>query len=101
MTPATGNNDQQRMMKIMMYIMPIMFLFMFNSFSSGLTYYYLLINLITFAQNGIFMLTVNQDKLRAQLLANMKKPVQKSKWQQRMEEMVRQQQEMAKKQGRK
>ncbi len=84
MTPATGNNDQQRMMKIMMYIMPIMFLFMFNSFSSGLTYYYLLINLITFAQNGIFMLTVNQDKLRAQLLANMKKPVQKSKWQQRM-----------------
>lgn len=101
MTPATGNNDQQRMMKIMMYIMPIMFLFMFNSFSSGLTYYYLLINLITFAQNGIFMMTVNQDKLRAQLLANMKKPVQKSKWQQRMEEMVRQQQEMAKKQGRK
>lgn len=101
MTPATGNNDQQRMMKIMMYIMPVMFLFMFNSFSSGLTYYYLLINLITFAQNGIFMLTVNQDKLRAQLLANMKKPVQKSKWQQRMEEMVRQQQEMAKKQGRK
>lgn len=101
MNPDTGNNDQQRMMKIMMYIMPIMFLFMFNSFSSGLTYYYLLINLITFAQNGIFMLTVNQDKLRAQLLANMKKPVQKSKWQQRMEEMVRQQQEMAKKQGRK
>ena len=101
MTHATGNNDQQRMMKIMMYIMPIMFLFMFNSLSSGLTYYYLLINLITFAQNGIFMLTVNQDKLRAQLLANMKKPVQKSKWQQRMEEMVRQQQEMAKKQGRK
>ena len=101
MTPATGNNDQQRMMKIMMYLMPIMFLFMFNSFSSGLTYYYLLINLITFAQNGIFMLTVNQDKLRAQLLANMKKPVQKSKWQKRMEEMVKQQQEMAKKQGRK
>ena len=88
------------MMKWMMYIMPIMFLFMFNSFSSGLTYYYLLINLITFAQNGIFMLTVNQDKLRAQLLANMKKPVQKSKWQQRMEAMVKQQQELAKKQGR-
>jgi YidC/Oxa1 family membrane protein insertase len=101
MTPATGNNDQQRMMKFMMYIMPIMFLFMFNSFASGLTYYYLLINLITFAQNGIFMLTVNQDKLRAQLLANMKKPVQKSKWQQRMEAMVKQQQELAKKQGRK
>ena len=100
MTPATGSGDQQKMMRVMMYIMPIMFLFMFNSFSSGLTYYYLLINLITFAQNGIFMLTVNQDKLRAQLLANMKKPVKKSKWQQRMEEMVKQQQQMAKQKGR-
>ncbi len=99
MTPA-GTSDQQKMMKWMMYLMPIMFLFMFNSFSSGLTYYYLLINLITFAQNGIFMLTVKQDKLRAQLLENMKQPVKKSKWQLRMEEMVKQQQQMAK-QGRK
>ena len=99
MTP-TGTSDQQKMMKWMMYLMPIMFLFMFNSFSSGLTYYYLLINLITFAQNGIFMLTVKQDKLRAQLLENMKQPVKKSKWQLRMEEMVKQQQQMAK-QGRK
>lgn len=100
MTPATGNSDQQKMMKWMMYIMPIMFLFMFNSFASALTYYYLLINLITFAQNGIFMLTVNQDKLRAQLLENMKQPVKKSKWQQRMEEMMKQQQQLAKQQGR-
>ena len=100
MTPATGNSDQQKMMKWMMYIMPIMFLFMFNSFASALTYYYLLINLITFAQNGIFMLTVNQDKLRAKLLENMKQPVKKSKWQQRMEEMMKQQQQLAKQQGR-
>ena len=100
MTPATGNSDQQKMMKWMMYIMPIMFLFMFNSFASALTYYYLLINLITFAQNGIFMLTVNQDKLRAKLLENMKQPVKKSKWQQRMEEMMKQQQQLVKQQGR-
>ena len=99
MTPA-GSNDQQKMMKWMMYLMPIMFLFMFNSFSSGLTYYYLLINLITFAQNGIFMLTVKQDKIRAQLLENMKQPVKKTKWQQRMEAVMKQQQQMAK-QGRK
>ena len=100
MTPATGNSDQQKMMKWMMYIMPIMFLFMFNSFASALTYYYLLINLITFSQNGIFMLTVNQDKLRAKLLENMKQPVKKSKWQLRMEEMMKQQQQLAKQQGR-
>lgn len=98
MSPA-GNDDQQRMMKWFMYLMPVMFLFMFNSFSSALTYYYLLINLITFAQNGIFKLCVNEDKLRATLLANMKKPVKKSKWQERMEAMVKQQQQMAKQQG--
>lgn len=102
MSPNANSDDpQQRMMKWMMYLMPIMFLFMFNSFSSALTYYYLLINLITFAQNGLFMLFVNQDKLRAKLLENMKKPVKKSKWQARMEEMVKQQQQMAKQQGRK
>lgn len=101
MMAPTGNNDQQKMMKWMMYMMPIMFLFMFNSFSSALTYYYLLINLITFAQNGIFKLTVSEDKLRAKLLANMKKPVQKSRWQKRMEDMVKQQQQMAKNAGRK
>ncbi|MCQ2272230.1 MAG: membrane protein insertase YidC [Bacteroidales bacterium] len=102
MSPNVDNNDpQQKMMKWMMYLMPIMFLFMFNSFSSGLTYYYLLINLITFAQNGIFILAVNQDKLRAKLLENMKKPVQKTKWQARMEQMMKQQQQMAKQQGRK
>ena len=95
MSPNANSDDpQQRMMKWMMYLMPIMFLFMFNSFSSALTYYYLLINLITFAQNGLFMLFVNQDKLRAKLLENMKKPVKKSKWQARMEEMVKQQQQM-------
>lgn len=102
MSPNANSDDpQQKMMKWMMYLMPIMFLFMFNSFSSGLTYYYLLINLITFAQNGIFMLAVNQDKLRAKLLENMKKPAKKSKWQARMEEMVKKQQQMAKQQGRK
>lgn len=96
MNPTQGNKDQQRMMNIMMYMMPIMFLFMFNNFSSALTYYYLLFNILTFVQMFIFRFTINEDKLRAQLQANMKKPVKKSKWQLKMEEMQKQQAQMMK-----
>jgi YidC/Oxa1 family membrane protein insertase len=68
--------------------MPIMFLGFFNSFSSGLSYYYLLANLITFAQMYAFRMMVNEDKIHAQIQANKKKPVTKSGWQKRMEEMA-------------
>ena len=83
----TGDEQQQKMMKWMMYIMPILFLPMFNSFSSALTYYYLLVNIITFIQMGIFRYAVNEEKLRAKLKANMQKPVKKSKWEKKLEEM--------------
>ena len=83
-----------KFMKWMMYLMPILFLGMFNSFSSALTYYYLLVNLITFAQMGIFRLVIKEDKLRARLLQNMSKPVKKSKWEKKLEEMQKQQQAM-------
>ena len=46
----TAGNPQMKGMKIMMYIMPIMFLGIFNSYSSGLSYYYMLANIITFLQ---------------------------------------------------
>ena len=52
----------------MMYLMPILFLGMFNSFSAALTYYYLLVNLITFFQMWLFRVLINvydfHDKLR-------------------------------------
>ena len=98
MAPTQGNKDQQRMMNIMMYMMPIMFLFMFNNFASGLTYYYLLFNLATFLQMFIFRMAVNEDKLRAKMQENMKKPVKKSRWEQKMEELQKQQAQMLKQQ---
>jgi len=79
-------------------MMPIMFLFMFNNFSSALTYYYLLFNLLTFLQMFIFRKAINEDKLRASLQENMKKPVKKSKWQLKMEELQKQQAQMLKQQ---
>lgn len=101
MSPTQGNKDQQRMMNIMMYMMPIMFLFMFNNFASALTYYYLLFNLVTFLQMFIFRMAVNEDKLRAKMQENMRKPVKKSKWQLKMEEMQKQQAQMMKQQQQK
>jgi YidC/Oxa1 family membrane protein insertase len=92
-----GNNDQMKMMRLFMYFMPIMFLGIFNSFSSGLTYYYLLVNLITFFQMWIFRMGVDEAKIRARMKANMAKPKKKSGWQARMEEMVKQQQIQQKK----
>jgi YidC/Oxa1 family membrane protein insertase len=94
---AAGAGDQQKTMKIMMYVMPIIFLPMFNSFSSALTYYYLLVNLITFAQMAVFRYTINEHKLRQKIQTAMAKPVKKSKWQGKMEEMMKQQQQMQRK----
>ncbi|MCQ2285415.1 MAG: membrane protein insertase YidC, partial [Bacteroidales bacterium] len=98
MMAPTGDDQQQKMMKWMMYIMPILFLPMFNSFSSALTYYYLLVNIITFIQMGFFRYAINEEKLRSKLLANMTQPVKKSKWEKKLEEMQKQQQQMMRQQ---
>lgn len=92
---STGN--QMPGMKTMMYLMPVMFLGFFNSYSAGLSYYYLLANLFTFAQMYAIRSFVNEDKLHAQMQENKKKPVKKSGFQKRMEEMARQQQQQQKK----
>jgi YidC/Oxa1 family membrane protein insertase len=80
-------------MKVMMYLFPVMMLFFMNSLPAGLSYYYFLANLISILQMTVITKWfLDEDKLRAQLLANMKKPRKKSKWQQRMEEIQKQQQ---------
>lgn len=90
---TTGGNEQQmKMMKWMMYLMPIMFLGIFNNYSSGLSYYYFLVNIITFVQMGIFRFAINEKKLRDKMMTVKAKPIKKSKWQQRMEDMMKAQQ---------
>jgi YidC/Oxa1 family membrane protein insertase len=80
-------------MKMMMYIFPVMMLFFMNSLPAGLSYYYLLANVISILQMTMFKhLFVNEEKIRAELLKNMKTPKKKSRWQQRLEEMQKQQQ---------
>jgi YidC/Oxa1 family membrane protein insertase len=77
-------------MKTMMYIMPVMFLFILNNYSAGLSYYYLLANLITIGQTYAIRAFVDEDKIRAQLQANKKKPLKKSNFQKRLEDMAKQ-----------
>lgn len=83
MTGVTGQ------MKVISYIMPIMFLGFFNNYASGLTYYYFLSNLFTIGQQLLIRQFVDDSALHAQIQENKKKPVTKSKFQQKLEEMAK------------
>ena len=89
-------NDQMKGMQTMMYIMPIMFLFIFNSYSSGLSYYYFIATLITIVQTWAIRKFVNDEKLLKQIELAKTKPVKKSKFQQKVEEMQRMQEQRMK-----
>jgi YidC/Oxa1 family membrane protein insertase len=85
-------------MKFMsVWLMPIMMFFICNNLSSALSYYYLLSNIITMIQTWyIRKFVVTEDKVRAEMVANANKPKQKSKWQLRLEEAQRMQEQMQK-----
>ena len=91
---AATQQQGMKGMQIMMYIMPIMFLGLFNSYSSGLSYYYMLVNIITFLQMYLFRVFTNEEKLRKKIEMAKQKPVKKSGFQKRMEELQKQQQQM-------
>lgn len=91
-------NAQMPGMKFMMtYMMPLMMLFWFNGYSSGLSYYYFLSNLFTIGQTYLMRQFVDDEAILAKLHENAKKPVTKSKWQTRLEDMAKRQQEVQKK----
>lgn len=85
-------------MKFMsVWLMPIMMLFICNNLSSALSYYYLLSNLITMLMTWVIRkFVVTEDKVRAEMLANQNKPKKKSKFQQRLEEAQKMQEQMMK-----
>ena len=90
-------------MKFMsVWMMPIMMLFICNNLSSALSYYYLLSNLITMLMTWVIRkFVVTEDKVRAEMVANQNKPKKKSKFQQRLEEAQKMQEQMMKEQQRK
>jgi len=84
-TSPAGGQEQMPGMKTMMYMMPVMFMLILNNFSAGLTYYYFLANVITIVQTQVSRRFVNEAEILKKIEENKKKPVKKSKWQQRLE----------------
>lgn len=84
MTPTQDNP----VYKYMIYFFPLMLLFIFNSLPSALTWYYTVSNLVTLGLQLIIQkLIIDEKKIHAQIQENKKKPVTKSKWQERLEQM--------------
>ena len=94
----TGAQPQMAAMKWMMYLMPIMFLFVLNDYPSGLNYYYFISTLISVGTMIVLRKTTDEDKLLAILEAKKKDPKQMKKtgFAARLEAMQKQQEQMAK-----
>jgi len=82
-------------MKYMQYAMPLMFLVFFNSYSSGLTCYMFFSNLINIAQTIITKnFVIDKKKIEEELLENKKKPKKKGGFQQKLEDIMKEQQKI-------
>ncbi|MGV3460973.1 MAG: membrane protein insertase YidC [Flavobacterium sp.] len=92
--PQEGMPDMSKIMKIMIYISPIMMLIFFNNYASGLSLYYFISNLITI---GIMLVIkkyiVSEEKIHARIEENKTKPKKQGKFAQKMQEMMEQAQE--------
>ena len=99
MTSGQMSNDPNMAgMKFMsVWLMPIMMFVICNNLSSALSYYYLLSNIITMGMTWyIRKFVVTEDKVRAEMMVKAKQPKKKSKWQMRLEEAQKMQQQMQK-----
>lgn len=92
------SGGQMAGMNIVMYLMPIMFLFIFNNYASGLSYYYFVSLLITIGQTYLFRLFVDEKKLLKKIEAAKAKPKKKSGFMARLEAAQKAQQEAIRKQ---
>ncbi len=94
---GTGGTDQMaKTMKWMMYLTPVMILGFLNSYSAGLSYYYFLANLITFGQTFLARRFINETELHRKMQENKAKPIKVSKFQKKLDDMMKQQQALKK-----
>ena len=96
-----SGGQEMKMMRWMMYLMPLMFLFFFNDYAAGLSYYYFVSLLFTIIQTMIFRWAVDDKKVLAEMEANAKKKgtQKKSGFAARLEAMQREQQRLAREQA--
>ena len=100
---SQATDPNMKFMKYMMYAMPLMFLFIFNDYAAGLSYYYLVSLFITIFQTMLFRWTLDDEKMLAEMEANKKKKAGKPKsgFMERLEKMQREQQRMARENAKK
>lgn len=96
-TQASGNDPSMKIMKYMMYAMPLMFFFIFNDYAAGLSYYYLLALFFSILQTMIFRWALDDEKMLKEMEKNKKKKAGKPKsgFMARLEAMQREQQRLA------
>ncbi len=95
----TGQNQQYPQLKYMVYLMPIVFLGVFNNYAAGLSYYYFLANMITFGQQFAIRSYIDEDKIHQKMQEKKKQPKKENRFMRRMREL-QEQQEQNTRQGR-
>jgi YidC/Oxa1 family membrane protein insertase len=95
----SAQNEQMAQLKWLMYLMPVVFLFVLNSYAAGLNYYYFLANIITFGQQFAFTKLVDEKKIHAIIEKNKKSPKanKTSAFQKKLEEMAQKRNQQLKK----
>ncbi len=95
--PAQEGMPDMRIMKYMMYVMPLFFFVFLNNYASGLSWYYLVSNVINI---GIVMfiknVMIDDKKIHAKIQQNKAKPKKQSKWGAKMQQLMEQAQETQK-----
>lgn len=92
MDTGTMQSDQMKVMKWMQYFMPLMFMFFFNSFASGLTLYLCFSNLLNIGQTVVTKkFLIDNEKIKAELEANKNKPKKEGGWRERLEQAMKEQ----------
>lgn len=91
---GTGN-QQMPQLKYIMYLMPIMFLGVLNSYPAALSYYYFVANIITFSQQFAIRAFIDDDKIHAKIQEKKKKPGKQNRFMRRMQEMQEEQNRQA------
>lgn len=90
---STGNEEMMKMMKVMQYAMPFMFFFFFNNYASGLTAYLFFSNLMTISQTVVTKnFVIDHDKIDRELEAYKKKPKKTSKFREKLNQAIKEQQ---------
>ncbi len=97
----TGQNQQMPQLKYLMYLMPIIFLGVFNSYASGLSYYYFVANMITFGQQFAIRASLDDEKIHAKIQEKKKQPKKENRLMRRMREMQEQQEQRTRAERRK